>query len=340
MFKFVKRIFFVFIFLAFLALGARGYYLAALNRPSLLDEAQLTTIESGMGVNEIAKLLAESGFIHSEVLFKIYLQLNDLGAALQAGEYEVPPNLNLKETVALLQHGTFDLKLTFPEGWRREEMAEYINSKFNPPRADQSSKSSAEEFLAASRGMEGYLFPETYIVPQEAAVAELVELMREMFDSKFPEELKDKAKKRGLSREEVVIFASIVEREVKFDEDRAKVAGILIKRWQNDWPLEADATVQYAVAGRGQRSAVSGQPEWWPKKLTGADLAIDSPYNTRRYRGLPPGPICNPGLRALEAVVNYEESPDWFYVSDSKGKIYFSETIDEHNQKVLKCTSG
>ena len=347
MFKLFKIVTITSILLVLLILGARGYYLAALNRPSLSDKTLSITVESGMGVNEIAKLLAENGLIHSEILFKIYLQLNNLAATLQAGEYEVSPHLNLKETVALLQHGTFDLKLTFPEGWRREEMAEYLEEAAGnlPAKAPLGAK--AEEFLAASEGMEGYLFPETYLVPKDTNAEELVKMMRKMFDAKFTKELRDRAAQRNLSVEEVVILASIVEREVKLDEDRAPVAGILIKRWRSGWPLEADATVQFAVANSRQLSAISGpptgeagQPEWWPKKLTNSDLEIDSPYNTRKYRGLPPGPICNPGLKALKAVVGYKESSYWFYISDKGGKTLFSKTLDEHNQKVLKYTAG
>ena len=332
-----KKVIFTFTLLAFLTLGARAYYLAALDRPSSSSGPQLVTIAPGMGVAEIAKLLAERNLIHSEALFKIYLRLNDLEATLEAGEYEIPPHLNLKETVELLQHGTFDLKLTFPEGWRREEMAAYAAKVFN-----SDSKTFEEEFLAASEGMEGYLFPETYIVPRKTTAEELVRLMRKMFDSRFTEELRRGAKRRGLSEEEVVILASIVEREVRFDEDRAKVAGILIKRWRNGWPLEADATVQFAAATEGRRQPTTdNRPTgWWPKKLTTADLEIDSPYNTRKYRGLPPAPICSPGLEALEAVVNYQPTPYWYYVSDEEGRIHFSKTLDEHNEKVLKYTRG
>ena len=335
MFKFVKRVFFIFVFLAFLAVGAVAWYLAAQTWHSPLVGTQSITIEPGMGASEIAELLYVGGFIRSKAWFEIYLQLNDLRATLQAGEYEIPPGLSLKETVELLQHGTFDLKLTFPEGWRREEMAEYLSSKFKI----QNSKLSAVEFLSVSEGMEGRLFPETYFVSKETTGGELVARMREMFDRKFTVELREKARQRGLSEEDVVILASIVEREVKFDEDRAKVAGLLIKRWQNDWPLEADVTVQYAVATARLPNCPTAQLSncsWWPKKLTNADLEIDSPYNTRKYRGLPPTPICNPGLEALEAVVNYEESPYWFYVSDKDGRIHFSMTLDEHNQKVLE----
>ncbi len=325
-----KRVFHFFLLLLLISFGGWACYRAALSRPSLPKETTEITIPSGMGVAEIGKLLFEKRLIRSEVLFKFYLRLNDLGTTLEAGEYRVPPRLSLPETVALLQHGTFDLKVTFPEGWRREEMAEYLDGV-------EGLRFSGAEFLQGSGGMEGYLFPETYFFSREATVTEVVALMREMFDEKFGDEWRRRAGVRGLSVEEVVIMASIVEREVMLAKDRAKVAGILIKRWKNGWPLEADATIQYALATINyQLSTIDDEFAWWPEQLTKASLAIDSPYNTRKYRGLPPAPICSPGLAALTAVVDYEETPYWFYVSDKEGGIHFSKTLDEHNQQVLE----
>lgn len=314
-------------------LGLRAYYLAALGRPASATEVTKITVSSGMGVNEISQLLAAKNLINSEALFKLYLRLNHLQGTLQAGVYDIPARLNLKETVAMLQHGTFDLKVTFPEGWRREEMADYLGSKV------EGLSFGRTDFLQASEGLEGYLFPETYFIPRETTAEGLVKLQHETFGKKFTKELKEKAEQRGLTEAEVVILASLVEREVKIDADRAKVAGILVKRWQNDWPLEVDATIQYAVATA--RCAGSSEcASWWPKSLTADDLAIDSPYNTRKNKGLPPQPICSPGLKALEAVVNYEETPYWFYVSDKEGKIYYGKTLDEHHENVLKYARG
>jgi len=329
-----KKLLLPLLIFAGLLFGGGICYRAALSRPSRSTETAEITIPAGMGVAEISALLFENKLIRSEGLFKLYLRLNDLGATLEAGEYSVPPRLSLPETVALLQHGTFDLKATFPEGWRREEMAEYLGELMA---GVDDTKITESGFLSASVGMEGYLFPETYFVSREASAEEVVILMRGMFDKKFGDEWRRKAEERGLSVEEVVILASIVEREVTLAEDRAKVAGILIKRWKNGWPLEADATIQYALATSNyQLSAIDDDFTWWPERLTKADLAIDSPYNTRKYRGLPPAPVCNPGLATLTAVVDYEETPYWFYVSDKEGKIHFSKTLDEHNQQVLQ----
>jgi len=320
----------------FFFLGARAYYFAALERPAPGSEPQKITISRGMGLDEIGNLLFEKELINSRTLFKLYLALNHLQSTLEAGEYTIPPHLNLKETVKLLQHGTFDIKLTFPEGWRREEMAAYIDKQ-------EGVRFRGLDFLRESEGMEGYLFPETYFVSPETAASDLVARMREMFDRKFSKDLRKEAERRGLTESEVVILASIVEREAKFAADRPKVAGILIKRWRSGWPLEADATTQYAVANLQREKCLAGNLAdcgWWPRGLSSEELQLDSPYNTRKYKGLPPAPICNPGLETIEAVVNYEDSPYWFYVSDREGRIHFSKTLDEHQRKVLKYTAS
>ncbi|MEA2020475.1 MAG: endolytic transglycosylase MltG [Patescibacteria group bacterium] len=335
--KFLKvTIFFLFL-LPILFFGARAYYKFALNREAQIDTPKTIIIEPGMGISEIATLLSDQGVINSEVLFIIYVKLNHGSAKLQAGEYQIPADLNLKEVVELLQHGTFDINLTFLEGWRREQMAEYLQKD---PRARGLENISGDEFLALTQGEEGYLFPDTYRIPRDTSTKELVDLMRKTFAEKVGEDLREDAKETGLSFPEVIVLASVVEREVPSAEDRSKVAGILIKRLQNNWPLEADATVQYAVANVRCGEGSLECENWWPNQLTKTDLALDDPYNTRKHKGLPPAPICNPGIDSIKAVVNYEKSPYWFYLSDKEGNTHYSKTLDEHQQKVLKYLSG
>lgn len=136
--------------------------------------------------------------------------------------------------------------------------------------------------------------------------------------------------------EEVLILASIVEREVKFNNDRPIVAGILLKRLEKNWPLQADATVQYAIASAKCKGKSAKCGNWWPKNLTREDLKIKSPYNTYLYPGLPPGPICNPGLAAIEAVLNPVGSEYWFYLSDEEGKMHYAKTAEEHEENISK----
>ena len=138
--------------------------------------------------------------------------------------------------------------------------------------------------------------------------------------------MEKEAQKAGLNKKEVLTLASLIEREAKHNEDRAIVAGILIKRGENDWPLQIDATVQY-VLGR--------ERNWWPQ-VTKRDLNTNSPYNTYKNKGLPPGPICNPGLASIKAVLYPKKTDFWFYLSDKTGKMHYARTNGEHNANIRK----
>ena len=312
----------VFLFILCL-LGARSYYNYALNLPNSSNETAISfTVEDGQSVGEIAKNLESKGLIRSAALFRLYTALSKLSSKLQAGEYQIPQNLNLKEVVKLLQHGTFEERLTFIEGWRREEMANEISNL-----KSQISNLNAADFLRETESLEGYLFPDTYFVSKETTAEDLVRMMRENFENRIK---RDELGLKGVSFEEAVVIASIVEREVKFAEDKPIVAGILTKRFLNGWPLQADATVQYALGYQPD------QKTWWKKNLTEDDLEIDSPYNTYKNPGLPPTPICNPGLESLKAAINPQETDYWYYVSDSEGRMHFAVTNEEHNENVAK----
>lgn len=301
------------ILLAFLLPVAYFYYNYALNLPNSADETAVDfVVEFGQGVEEIAQALESAGLVRSGALFQLYVSFSDISSKLQAGEYQISQNLNAKEVAELLQHGTFEERITFIEGWRREEMANEIsNFKF------QISNLNADEFLRETEGLEGYLFPDTYFVSTETTAEDLVKMMRENFDKK-------------VGQSEVVIMASIVGREGAAAEDKPLVAGVLFNRLRNDWPLQVDATVQYALGYQGDADG------WWKKNLTLEDLEIDSPYNTYKNPGLPPAPICNPGLDSIEAARNPAETNYWYYVSDAQGQMHFAETIEEHNLNVAK----
>ena len=201
--------------------------------------------------------------------------------------------------------------------------AETINSKFEI----RNSKLTAAEFLRETEGLEGYLFPDTYFVSTETTAEELVRMMRENFENKIE---RDTIELKGITFEDLVIIASMVEREGAAVEDKPVVAGVLFNRLLNNWPLQVDATVQYALGYQGEEDG------WWKKSVTFEDLEVDSPYNTYKNPGLPPAPICNPGLASLEAAFNPAETDYWYYVSDSEGRMHFAETIEQHNENVAK----
>lgn len=266
-------------------------------------------VKKGEGLSSIASRLQKEGLIRNALIFRLAVIRQKQDSQIQAGSFRLSPSLAVNQIISLLTHGTSDVWLTFPEGWRKEEFSQRLFA--NLENFDVSS------FLQLTKALEGELFPDTYLIPKKATPSMVVKILTDNY--------KKKTQDLQISRSELIL-ASIVEREVKQDDDRQIVAGILKKRWQKNWPLQADATVQYAVADN---------KDWWPE-LTKNDLKIDSPYNTYKYKGLPPAPICNPGLSSIKAVLNSQETAYWYYLSDSEGKIHYSQTIDEHNQNIAK----
>ena len=273
--------------------------------------------------------LKEENLIRSDFYARIFFNLQQRrDLFLQAGAYSISPSLSLQEMFNLFQHGTFDVEFTIPEGKRLEEVAQLVSEVLDITPFD---------FFSTAFGnnsLEGKLFPDTYRVPQDIQVEKLVNFISQNFKRKVDGKLQEQFREQGLTLNESVTIASIVEREAKLDEDRPLVAGILIKRYKSDWLLETDATVQYAKTSR--LCQLGTECNWWPNNLTAEDLKIDSPYNTRLKAGLPPMPICSPGLKSLTAVAQPLESPYWFYLSDETGKTYYSVSYEEHLVKAEK----
>jgi UPF0755 protein len=328
-------------FFPFLALGTALIFLAVIflwwqwaSQPvSHLEIAptEIFVVTKGESLTSVANQLEEEDLIRSSLAFRILVLSRGLAGSIQAGDFRLRPSLTTEEVAYVLTHGTLDVWLTFPEGWRREEIGRRLVANLE--------SFNYQEFLGQTKELEGYLFPDTYLLPKEASPSAVIKVISRNFEKKFSSELASQAKNKGLTQKQVLILASIVEKEAKGDEDRALVAGILLKRWQNGWPLQADATVQYAKANKIISMIESTEDslkdfDWWPKKINKEDLEIDSPYNTYEYKGLPPTPICNPGLASIKAVVEARESEYWFYLSDPSGKVHYARTAEEHNQNI------
>jgi len=280
---------------------------------------QVFVIRRGEETYQIASRLEENKLIRNRHLFLLVLRQHDLVGKIQAGSFYLSQGMNVKEIAFALTKGRLDKWITIIEGLRREEIAFQVEKELGI---------SEEEFLRASEGKEGHLFPDSYLVPLNASALQLVKIMTENFQGRT-ERLWEKAEQGGLNKKEVVIIASLVEREARGQDDRYIVAGILIKRWKNKWPLQVDATVQYAKASL----TINGQKEWW-SPVSGTDLKLNSPFNTYKHLDLPPAPICNPSLGSMEAVVGYKTTPYWFYLSDVSGKIHFAETLGRHQENI------
>lgn len=287
---------------SFLALLVAGVYFYTLTLPvSSASETREFAISKGESVKSIATHLSAVKLIRSPLYFRFLIREQKI--TLQAGLYQLSPNLSPKAiTLSLTKGLAVDKKLIIPEGYRSEQIA-------------QTAGLSTKEFLLAAKNLEGQLFPDTYFLKEGITAPELVKIMHDNF-----------VKKVGEIDKQTVILASLVERETKGDAEKPIVAGILKKRLTALWPLELDATIQYALGKSG---------DWWPD-TTLLDRQLKSPYNTYLHAGLPPAPIGNPGLASINAVRHSEDSPYWFYLHDKSGVIHYATTLIDHNLNIAK----
>ncbi len=289
-------------------------------------------IPKGQTAARTAARLEEEGFIKSSLAFKLYVQITGQAKAIQSGDYRLSPKLNLSKIVAVLLAGPQELWVTYPEGLRREEIASRTIKVLGIE--SEAAQTFYQDFLKESQGLEGLLFPETYLFARDVPAANVVKKLRVTFDTKVTDKMLEDAKAKGLRLNEVATLASIIERETITDKERPVVAGILLKRMDAGWPLQVDATLQYVT---GSKRCVSYQLDcdWW-KPPTIEDKKLNSQYNTYLNKGLPPAPIANPGLQSIKAVIYPEDSPYWYYLHDSQGKIHYGATIEEHNENIRK----
>jgi UPF0755 protein len=317
-----------------------AYYKIAVNRPSQNPNEVTIEIREGQGIEDITKLLRENNLVNSQFLFKFYVVINNLDSRIQAGTFVVPSGTSIAELVNVLQHGRNDTKLTILEGWRTEQIALEAVKVLDEIEYD--------EFVSEAEGKEGYLFPDTYYVNKDIKENELIDLLVGTFEQKTEDLLTvENLSNVQLTEQEVVTIASIVEREVNNNDDRATVAGILIRRYRDGELLGADATTQYVAAPLQAGCSLSSDKicpseelaktlEWWPQDLTQAQLDIESPFNTRKLAGLPPTPIASPGQEAIEAVLNPEFTSYYYYLTDLNGITHYAETLEKHNANIAQ----
>jgi UPF0755 protein len=252
------------------------------------------------------------------------LRLNNLSSRLKPGGYILTSDLSTSQILAILVSGPKDIRVTIPEGWRREQIAGKVASALSGP----GSRFDPTEFIEESATLEGQLFPDTYFISPQASSVDVIKLFTANFYKKTGLNVLDQP------AQEVLIIASLIEREAKFDSERATIAGILSKRYGAGWPLQVDASVQYAADSYNCRN----RPltcDWWPP-LTATQFP--SAYNTYLHPGLPPTPISNPGLASINAARNKENThtPFWYYLHDSQGKAHFATTLTEHQFNIDK----
>ncbi len=281
-------------------------------------QAVIFVVTKGEPVVSIAQRLQTQKLIRSSWVFKFELRQSSLDSNIDAGDFKLSAAMSTDEIVKSLTSGSLDKWVTLIEGWRIEEMAQVLKSDVGIPISD---------FLKTAK--EGYMFPDTYLFNPDVTAETVARTMRDNFDKKYTTDLRSKINELGLTTDEGVILASIVEREARSGEVRRMVASILLKRFKIGMGLNADATVQYAVGYQ------KDEKNWWKRHITAGDKKIDSPYNTYLHAGLPPKPISNPSLSSLKAVSEADPStPYLYYYHDSKGNSYYAKTLDEHNENV------
>jgi UPF0755 protein len=294
---------------------------------------QAFVIIKGMTAGQVGQKLYELKLIRSTLAFKIYVQLFDKAKRINTGEFSLSPSMGLTDIVEVLGKGPEELWVTIPEGLRKEEIVEKVISSLEI--YDLRSPVFRKDFLDLVREKEGYLFPDTYLFPRDATPQLVVTKLLSTFDERIDEKIKDDISKSGRNLSDIVIMASLIERETKTGEERLIVAGILWKRLNANWPLQVDASVQYAVANVNCPTSNIKCSNWWPI-LTKDDLEIKSPFNSYKYTSLPPSPISNPGTSSIEAASHPQDSDYWFYIHSPDGEIHYAKTIEEHNLNIKK----
>ncbi len=296
---------------------------------SLGSGPRTVEIAPQQGLLEVAGTLADAGIIRSRVAFVALAVFRGTARTLKAGEYEIPQGATLLATLQLLEAGKVKPHLiVLPEGFTIRELARQLETEGMAPAAEvlrvAGSPIFAQSLGIDTDSLEGYLFPDTYRVTKGMRVEEILGRMVQRFREKIatPDVL-ERAGARGLTLHELITLASIIEKEAVVADERPIIAGVFWNRLRRDMPLQADPTVAYAVGKDGHVP-------------TRDDLLMDHPFNTYRRRGLPPGPIANPGRASVQAALSPAPVPYLYFVAIDDRRHHFSSTLDEHNQAVAR----
>ncbi len=304
-------------------------------QPSQVESSpQLFRVEPGEAVNTIAFRLEQARLIPDAVSFRDLLIFKGWDTAIQSGDFSLSASMSAFEIARTIQDASSALvRFSIYPGWRAEEIAAALplsGMQIDPQAfldlVRNPSRLALPESLKDLDSLEGFLFPDTYSLPRKISAEDLIMILVRRFDQQVTADLREQYQRRGLTLQQAVTLASIVEREAVVKDEEAMIASVFYNRLAAGMRLESDPTTQYAL---GYSDAWGS---WWKTGLTLGDLRIDSPYNTYVVSGLPPAPISNPGLSALQAVAYPAESPYYFFraACDGSGRHNFSRTYEEH----------
>ncbi|WP_240546211.1 endolytic transglycosylase MltG [Paenibacillus artemisiicola] len=333
--------------LGLMILIAGGTYLYIWNglRPTGAGDAVQVELKKGSSPFQFAEALEENGIIRNAFLFKYYLRYKDEGPRFQAGMYELKPGMDKQAIIAKLNAGETvkapTVRFTIPEGFTVQQIADTLakdgivdKSAFlaladkDQAWPDTDASKNIPKNAKLRHRLEGYLFPETYELPKDSKPDAIIDRMLQELDRKLdglPENWEDQLAANDVDFNGMLTVASLVEREVVVDEERPIVAGIIFNRLKKGMPLQIDATVQYLLDKQKER-------------LMQSDLQVESPYNTYKVKGLPPGPIASPSLKSIEAALFPKKTDYYYYVTKKDGshEHLFAETLKQHNENIAK----
>ena len=293
---------------------------------SVADGEKTITISDGEGVSEVAQILNNEGIVKNPVVFRIISKLGGYDGNVQPGNLKIENGMSYKDILELLiTPNRAATKIIIPEGYEVRQIAQTLceagvadwNDFYAALNNDEYGYRFLENLPERENKMEGYLFPATYEIPEGMEEHDIIDLMLSAFNNQFKDEYYKRAEEMGMSIDQIITMASIIERETDSDAERAKVAGVFYNRLRSGMKLQSCATVQYVL---GERKPV----------LAIADTQIDSPYNTYKYAGFPLGPICCPGIACIEAALYPEDTDAYYFVQGNNGQHIFSKTYDEH----------
>ncbi|QGP90736.1 Endolytic murein transglycosylase [Neomoorella glycerini] len=326
----------LFLAIIILTVGGSGYFFLTLLAPAKPGAPAVeVTIAPGSSSAVIASSLTSQGIIKSPLAFRLVTMVTGLDRQLKPGHYLISPGLSLREIIGLLAAGkVHEIEFTIPEGYTVRQIAALLQQKGVIQEEDflrAAARDYPFDFLqglpSGPEHVQGFLFPDTYRVARGTPAEEIILMMLKRFNQVYQEISREKDPGLELNTRQIVTLASIVEREAKLDAERPLIAGVFVNRLKKGMRLESCATVEYLLPA--------------PKPvLSYQDLQIDSPYNTYRVNGLPPGPIASPGRASLLAALKPAATDYLYFVAKPDGTHYFSRTLAEHNRALARYQAG
>lgn len=329
--RFLRNCFYI-LFLALLSAlaGLMGTWILVHQPAAVEAPEQVVQVNRGAGLRRIAVQLHEAGVIRHPLPFVLFAKMQGMAPRLQAGEYVLSASMSPAEILDALYLGKVRHHVfTVPEGATLRDIAVLVESAGLGSGESVIELGSDPAFIA-SLGLsvptlEGYLFPDTYFLTRDMEVADLLAVMVETLDRSYPPDIAVKAEELGFSKHDVITLASLIEKEAQLDAERELISAVFHNRLRRGMRLQCDSTVIYALG------------DDFNGNLRKVDLKIDSPYNTYRYGGLPPGPIASPGSRSIAAAVSPADVTYLYFVATRQdGAHHFSKTLKEHNRAVRR----